>query len=208
MRISKIVISTLLIAFISMAVAFSNNYHREQSIAGFINYEDSSYAKLDVTPDASISSGSDGQKGINLNISDTKNAVRFLIQPSETPLTELGLHIGSFGIEATNKKYELRIYHSVLASQTASVDYELGLSYTSSDGTRTSYYCLSSSVDEMDPRTNEQARVAANKLIKIRLSDFTGVVMIISGGIYFRLSEAVTVPGQYVSNVYFVLGST
>ena len=186
-----------------------------QMIAGYLNYEQSSYINLSVVHDEDILDNVVGSyKGINLDISSGSNPYRYIIAPSSSH--EPGLKIGTFKLEATNATnytYELRIYHSKLstAGGETAVDYDLVVSYIfsgSSQGYNTTItdYCTGTAVlNATDNKSDE--RIENKQMISITLSGTTGVVLINDAGLYFRLAEPVTVPGQYSSTVYFVLGT-
>lgn len=193
----KKVISILLILFISsLLFAESPGPHSSQTIAGFINHTGSDYMKLTVSYDVTSTDGT--YSGINLDLSDSSNSIRYLIAPSAT---ELGLRIGSFDLEATHRHYIMRIYHSKLINtenSTQTIDYKLSISYSITGGVSSSASCFSTS-----------SLVSPDEMIHVTLSSSSGVILIQNGGFYFRLKDAseVRYKGQYKSTVYIEVGT-
>ena len=169
-----------------------------QTIAGFINHIGSDYMLLEVSYDYSHT---DQQyHGINLDINDSGNPNRYLIAPSASH--ELGLRIGSFNLETTNRDYTLRIYHQPLilvnSNPAVTIDYELSIQYAISGGNPLSAYCLSAT-DMANP----------DKKINVSLNSPGGVIIIQNAGFFFRLKDAsqVRTAGQYESIIYIQVGT-
>ena len=133
--------------------------------------------------------------GINLDYEDENNGFRYLIRPSqESP----GLQIGSFSMlttfAVTQRQARLTVSHTKLILDTnpsVSVDYELGIMYSISDG---------SSISNPEP-----SFCLSTGSIVLPINSRISTVM--DGSIYFRLATGneVTEAGQYTSTVTFNL---
>ena len=192
--------STILIAFLLiMASLFAESKAAEasQTIAGFINHSGSDYMKLTVTYDVTSKEGN--YYGINLDVSEAGNSSRYLIAPSATH--ELGLRIGTLNLEATNRNYNLHIYHEPLilvgSNPSVTIDYELSISYSLTGGDTSTAYCLSATTNPPD------------NLIDVSLRSSGGVILIQNAGLYFRLRDASQVrsAGQYQSTISIQVGT-
>ena len=109
-----------------------------QMIAGFIDTNGKEYLDFSVTTEtvanARIDYG-DGNNhqyyyGINLDVNDKDNNIRYLIAPNSTG--DLGLKIGSFKLYASHKYFTLTLSHPSLTHTTdnqTTLDYRIGLRF-------------------------------------------------------------------------------
>ena len=144
-----------------------------------------------------------GGTGINLDVTDTSNVLRYQIAPTNAPLTQAGAIIGSFSITTSNINKIITITHTPLvlvSDSSVTIDWEMGIGWTIG-GVHQFRNCLS-----IDDNLGE-----ANRKIEINLSG-TGAsaVRIQDAQIYFRLtsSSAVSEAGQYHASVIFDVEST
>ena len=139
-----------------------------------------------------------GGEGINLDVKDSSNELRFLIAPTNEPLSLAGASIGSFSLITSDVNKILKITHTPLILDTdinVTIDWEMGIGWFE-NGVHRYEVCLSKN-DYMGD---------ANRKITISLNGSGGdVVRISDAHIYFRLtpSSAVTEAGQYHASVIF-----
>ena len=77
--------------------------------------------------------GSNGGKGLNLNINDETNNFRYLISPTQTPKSVPGLLIANFSLISSSSDYQLTISHDKLINDdnnSIKYDYELCTVYS------------------------------------------------------------------------------
>ena len=162
----------------------------KQSILAYIN----GVLELDIS--AFTYANLNGNKGINLNINDDTNNFRFLIAPTQTPMTIPGLRIGSYSLISSSSDYRLTISHDKLVKTTdysIQYDYELCTIYSVQIGS------------SMVEHTVYATAVPYN--IVINFDETHGILMLQDAGLYFRLCTEVHDAGQYESTVSFVLES-
>lgn len=167
-----------------------------QAVAGFISTTD--FCTLDITNyfDSNVITGTTVNgvfyRGINLDTDSSTNPSndRDLITPYQSSIV-MGKKIGAFNFKASHHGYTLTVTHEKLSSQSgASYDYELGISFKLNDKTF-EQACSSSSSVSFD---FSEAKYGND-----------GVLIVNDGGIYFRLIDTVTQPGQYSSTVTFIV---
>ena len=189
----KKILIALFILLTLLPVAALDHRKTSQRIFGYI--DDIMYLSVSTYKYADTTMGS--YRGINLDYTDKNNGFRYLISPqTNSP----GLQIGSFSMLATfavtQRSARLRVTHTKLVLETdssVSVDYELGLMYSISNG---------SSITSPDP-----AFCLSDGSITLNINSAISTVM--DGSIYFRLANGdankVTEVGQYASTVTFIL---
>lgn len=185
----------------SLLFAASLGHSANQTIAGFINHTSSTFMNLDVTYDIKTTDGN--YSGINLDVSDVNNHIRYLIAPSASH--EQGLRFGTLTLEATNMNYKLHIFHTKLyltQDSSKTIDYELSFSYAITGGESASAYCKSATNLNTDPSNPDN-------MINLSLRSSGGVILIQNAGLYFRLIDVseVRTAGQYLSNIYVQVGT-
>ncbi len=201
----RITIALLLIVSLFSVFSATIDPFKVQTISGFI--DDISY--LYVSPFTFDYIGTVGYAGINLDYEDTTASYRNLVKPSSTPLSMLGVQIGSFSVLVTYTQSttisgaKLTITHEKLIHTTnpsAQLEYELGVLYAISNGTttgtETSAICLSTEATGNNP-----------KKIEITLSQQSKIAAIQNAYLYFRLAngQKASVTGQYESVVTFTM---
>ncbi len=167
-----------------------------QTIAGYISTTD--FCTLDITNyfTSNVITGTTVNgtfyRGINLDTNPSTNPSndRDLITPYQSSII-MGKRIGAFNLKASHHSYTLTVTHEKLSSQNGtSYDYELGISF------------------KLNDRTFEQACSSSNS-VSFNFSEGAygndGVLIVNDGGIYFRLIDTVTQPGQYSSTVTFIV---
>ena len=189
----KIVLIAFFILIALLPAAALDHRQSSQRIFGYIDdimyLSVSSYRYADTTMGNYV--------GINLDSEDQNNGFRYLISPAhESP----GLQIGSFSMLTTfavqQRAARLTVSHTKLvldSDPSVSVDYELGILYSISDGSKITSpdpaFCLSTS--------------------SITLDITSKISTVMDGSIYFRLATGnenkVTEAGQYSSTVTFNL---
>lgn len=174
-------------------------------IGGFIG----EYSYLQIITEPFISAqGAQGQ-GMNLDYADPNNNSinRYLITPTEDPLTEAGIEIANLYLIVTSDILrstgaKLTISHTPLIhteQPNVTVDYELAFKYALSDG-----------ISIADPDTeicfSSNSILTANpnyRKIVVELFSSIGAVSIRDASLYFRLTKdsSLSVDGQYFSTV-------
>ena len=167
-----------------------------QPIAGYISSTD--FCTLDITNyfNSNVITGvtvnGTYYRGINLDTDPATNTSndRDLITPYQSSII-MGKRIGAFNMKASHHGYTLTVTHEKLSSQNGtSYDYELGISFKLNDS------------------TFEQACSSSNS-VSFNFAESAygndGVLILNDGGIYFRLIDTVTQPGQYSSVVTFIV---
>ncbi len=189
----KIVLVALFILITLLPVAALDHRQSSQRIFGYI--DDIMYLSVSTYRYADTTMGN--FVGINLDHTDENNGFRYLISPAhESP----GLQIGSFSMLTTfavqQRAARLTVSHTrmVLDSDpSVSVDYELGILYSLSDGSQIT--------------TPEPSFCLSTGSIVLNITSKISTVM--DGSIYFRLATGnenkVTEAGQYSSTVTFTL---
>ncbi len=188
MRMALITVLLFLCSQLPLAATKFEMDNVSQLVLGYIGVETQLYLDLEDTYYDSV-------HGINLDINDSSNSAKFLIAPSPG---ELGLRIGHFTfIAQAGTSGKITISHTPLTSaSSASVDYELGISYTIANQSAVQAFCDSSSNGGLD----------GNK-VEIDLADWVNTIYIKDGGIHFRLIEPVTTEGDYTSTITFIFTS-
>ena len=180
-----LMISSSLFAWKELDYASSN-----QSIIAHIN----GILDLEVT-DFYYTSSNDG-KGINLNINDENNNFRYLLAPTNIPQSVPGLLIANFSLISSSSNYQLTLSHSKLVNNndnTIKYDYELCTIYSVQKGNQTierTAYC-----------------VASPDSMVLNFNEIHGILMLQNAGLYLRLCEEITDPGEYSSTITLFLES-
>ena len=189
----KIVLIAFFILITLLPVAALDHRQSSQRIFGYI--DDIMYLSVSTYRYADTAMGN--YVGINLDSEDENNGFRYLISPAhESP----GLQIGSFSMLTTfavqQRAARLTVSHTKLvldSNPSVSVDYELGILYSISDGSK---------ITSPDP-----AFCLSTGSIVLNISSTISTVM--DGSIYFRLATGnenkVSQAGQYSSTVTFNL---
>lgn len=190
----KLLLVLVSIVTFLLPVAATYDPYATQQVSGFI--DDVTY--LYVSPYKYADVQYQQYYGIDLDYSNTSNGHRFLIMPTETPLTTPGLQIGTFKILATfvtsRKQANLVVTHEELIhteDPSVKLDYELAVQYAISDG---------------ESITRPAPTIGLSNT-EMRISVATPIASVLEGNIYFRLATGVaaTVAGQYTSSVTFTL---
>lgn len=191
----KMIIALLILTILSCSFAVAEDLRdsASQRITGYVD------PNISLTARNIDYYDKDNEYGINLDITDSSNSVSNLISPTATPLTHPGLKVGEFSVVSSVTNYKVVITHEPLIHRTdnqITIDYELGVIYTTDGVNYNSKMCLSAVNTQQNPEL---------KKIEIPLVVSSGVVMIQDAGIYFRLtnSSPVSVQGEYLSNITF-----
>ncbi len=157
----------------------------EQLVSGYIG------RNVELTIGDFLYSTSNGGRGINLDINNDSNNIRYQISPTQVPCSKVGLLVGRFSLISSTSDITLTISHTKLNNgQNGNVDYELAVDYVvKNDGNTSDMYAYSTSTSP----------------IVFDFSSGDGVIIIENAGIYFRLCTEVTTNGDYTSAVTFSL---
>ena len=156
------------------------------------------YAYIDTVFFLEVSEPEYGGAGINLDVMDATNLLRYQIAPSQQGLTLAGAKIGSFSVITSDVNKKITITHTPLildTDYTVTVDWELAVGWELNTIHRTAF-CLSTSEYMSD----------ASRKIEIYLNESgTDVIRLHDAYLYFRLSSTspVTEAGQYHASVIF-----
>ncbi|MBR4121244.1 MAG: hypothetical protein IKT95_05765 [Spirochaetales bacterium] len=137
-------------------------------------------------------------RGINLDVMDASNALRYQIAPSSQALSIAGAKIGSFSVISSTANRVLTITHTPLIltnNSTVTVDWELAVSWDL-NGNHQTGFCLSSL----------EGYSTSGREIVINLNGAgSDTVRIHDALMYFRLSssDSVTESGDYYADVLF-----
>lgn len=137
-------------------------------------------------------------RGINLDVMDASNALRYQIAPSAQSLSIAGAKIGSFSVISSTASRVLTITHTPLIltnNSTVTVDWELAVSWDL-NGKHQTGFCLSSL----------EGSSTSGREIVINLNGAgSDTVRIHDALMYFRLSSSspVTESGDYYADVLF-----
>ena len=179
-------------------------------IAGFIDTNGKEYLDFSVTTEtvanARIDYG-DGNNhqyyyGINLDVNDKDNNIRYLIAPNSTG--DLGLKIGSFKLYASHKYFTLTLSHPSLTHTTdnqTTLDYRIGLRFKMLGGEIMQF---------SDSAQGQNRNLTIDFSSDVFSSDKDGIIVINNSdtGIYFRLAtDPPTKAGQYSSTITFEVTS-
>ncbi|MCR4676876.1 MAG: hypothetical protein K5634_06575 [Sphaerochaetaceae bacterium] len=180
----------LLVALFSMTSLFCEKKvlnGASQVVSGYIG------RNVELTIGDYIYRSSNGNKGINLDINNESNNVRYQIAPTQVPCTKAGLLVGKFNLISSTSDITLEISHDKLHNNGGdSVDYELAVDY----------------VIKSDNSTSDHLKfITSTTPYTFDFSSGNGLIIIEDAGIYFRLSEEVTEKGRYESAVTFKLRS-
>ncbi|MBR1583215.1 MAG: hypothetical protein IJ663_05680 [Spirochaetales bacterium] len=193
MRRKVLIVSLFLLVLPAFLIAETELEYHEQVIAGYIG----EYLDWGVT--AFRYADSEGGKGLNLDINEVSNSIRYQIAPTQTPKSEPGLNIGSFHFFSSISNYSLRITPGYLVNTddpSVRVPYELIVRFLGN---------FNNEDNELGYRFGILAACSGEYIDIVWDSVIGGAVMVENAGIYFRLSEEVTVPGLYSSTVVFEL---
>ena len=178
---------------------------RQQQIAGYINA--SAYLFVENVTDV-YDPSNPSDKGIDLDIFSSSSNYKYLIAPTATAKTELGLLVGHFSFTSPpGQNYSIVISHDKLhnmlddTDHSNDIDYELGIYYT----LRTTQNDGAKKVINVENAVSEIS--LSNETMEIDISNWVSVVVIKNGGIYFRLRAPVETAGTYTSTVTFSLES-
>lgn len=141
-------------------------------------------------------------KGLNLDINDNENSIRYQIAPTQIPKTTPGLRIGDFYFFSSIPTYSLIITPGYLTNTTnanVTVPYEISVHFLGDFNTE--------DVDLERRYGNLIASSGESINIVWSTGSTAGAVIIQNAGIYFRLSEEVSERGLYTSTIVFELRS-
>ena len=144
----------------------------------------------------------DSGKGLNLDINDNENSIRYQIAPTQTPKTSPGLRIGDFYFFSSIPTYSLIITPGYLVNSSnpsVTIPYEISVHFLGDFDTE--------DVDLERRYGNLIASSGESINIVWSTGSTAGAVIVQNAGIYFRLSEEVTVRGLYTSTIVFALES-
>lgn len=205
-----LIVSILLLSCLFSLVAedLKENYNISQTIQGFVELNNVASFELYVGS-FQYNSGN----GINLDINDSNNNLRYLIAPTQTPMSEAGLLVSTVTLAASQPVYRLRITHNRLSWKNpmtnvwSYLDYELAFSYKvtslvngSSVTNTVTKICKSR---ELDPNTTYDSTTTSTDyaiIVSLTEGGNGGNVTINDAGLHFRLRTAPTVSTQYVNN--------
>ncbi|MBO7366260.1 MAG: hypothetical protein J6U28_06140 [Bacteroidales bacterium] len=145
---------------------------------------------------------SNSGKGLNLDINDNENNIRYQIAPTQVPKTSPGLLIGNFYFFSSIPTYSLRIspgYLTKTGAPSVTIPYEISV-----------HFLGDFNAEDVDLERRYGNLIAASgEYIDIVWSTGSnaGAVIVQNAGIYFRLSEEVTERGLYTSTIIFELRS-
>ncbi len=172
-----------------------------QNIAGFIGQH------LDWGVSAFAYEEANSGKGLDLDINAPENSIRFQIAPTQIPKTSPGLKIGYFWFYSSLPNYSLIITPGYLVKDpdpnyngpAVNIRYELAVRFLGD---------FNQEDEELDRRFGNLV-AASGESIVISWSQGSngGAVLVSDAGMYFRLSEEVSVPGKYSSTIQFTLVS-
>lgn len=156
------------------------------------------YGYIDTVFFLEVSEPEYGGNGLNLDVMDPTNLLRYQIAPSQQGLTLAGAKIGSFSVITSDVNKKITITHTPLildTDVTVTVDWELAVGWELNTIHKTAF-CLSTS----------DAMSDASRKIEIYLNESgSDVIRLHDAYLYFRLSSTspVTEAGQYHASVIF-----
>ena len=177
--------------------------YQSQVIAGYIG----EYLEWNVSAFKYANAGIGNYSGINLDINDPSNNLRFQIAPTQIPLSTPGLLVGSFNFFSSDPHYHLVIkpYNLVNDSDsTIDVEYELFVRiFGDFQGSDESSYGLMNTLSSNDGSNN----ITIDWSQAVLGNANYGAVMVQNSGIYFRLSRELTPQetGTYSARILFSL---
>ena len=198
----KVVLVGFMILILSVSLyAVAPLEKQAQNIAGFIGHH------LDWGVSAFTYEEANSGKGLDLDINAPENSIRFQIAPTQIPKTSPGLKIGYFWFYSSLPNYSLIITPGYLVKDpdpnytgpAVNIRYELAVRFLGD---------FNQEDEELDRRFGHLV-AASGESIVISWSQGSngGAVLVSDAGMYFRLSEEVSVPGKYSSIVQFTLVS-